>query len=644
MRRALRGAVGTVVVSGILGLPCLAPAQAPPLIQGRPAPMRKVGHEGNTALTSGRNRLEEMKVELALLADLTTFPYDLGGRVAGEKLELRGWVPNDLVRQRALAIARLNTSLHVADGLKIQAGWNVRPPVRGAEALQKEGVELLSKHLGALAWPIHVEARSSGVVVLTGPINSIEEKLAVCKLFRQLAGCTGIIDRLNVPPILRDGQRVVAVTKDSSLTAPPMAAMTKSLPPAAIPRGEPAVVSVSKPVRSSLDAQDGELRMPTIVTAKPAAIQPTAAGAKADDAGSLKPPAPLIKSGQSDPGRETVKSGEKLSKAPEKTSPALTKPVVPWAADSAGKTDNTHAVKPPPPVMKWGEPAMSWESQTKPKTDADTVKEPNGKTTPAGPVEKRTSKPAHKSKPEVFASEQKPAKSSNGSTGASVVLTAPTTPQRWQRPGSSEESEPRVEPAPAKGIIVFDEEPVTKPVTKPLPAPAATATPAVRPSRRPLMPEAIARTAPAAAPATLPERRSVRDNGVPPPRRVPTPATTAVVRLDRPSRWPPAYDVRPAQPKDGRPGVLIFDDEPAPVPNEKTAMKRPVVPAELQRQIAAVCGRKAHDVRVEVQRDGSVQVRVKVASASISDQLTHKILTIPEMASPSVHLTMDISP
>jgi len=68
------------------------------------------------------------------------------------------------------------------------------------------------------------------------------------------------------------------------------------------------------------------------------------------------------------------------------------------------------------------------------------------------------------------------------------------------------------------------------------------------------------------------------------------------------------------------------------------------VPAELQRQIQSLCGRQARDVVVAAQYDGSVLVRVKVANHAIEDQLSRKILALPEMQSWQVRLLIEIEP
>src|SRR5690349_11934263 len=137
MRRALRGAVGTLLVSGIVGLMRPALAQPPYTLTEQPTPMRKVPHEGKAVVADGNNRLDEMKVELALLADTATFPYYLSSRVAGANLEVRGYVPNAMVRQRVLDIARRTTTLRVVDGLELLARPRVHPPAPRLEVLQQ---------------------------------------------------------------------------------------------------------------------------------------------------------------------------------------------------------------------------------------------------------------------------------------------------------------------------------------------------------------------------------------------------------------------------------------------------------------------------------------------------------------------------
>jgi hypothetical protein len=75
MRRALRRAVGVLLATGVVGL--ARPALAQPssyLVRNQQPQAGAVQYEENTAISEGHSRLEEMKVQLALLADVATFP------------------------------------------------------------------------------------------------------------------------------------------------------------------------------------------------------------------------------------------------------------------------------------------------------------------------------------------------------------------------------------------------------------------------------------------------------------------------------------------------------------------------------------------------------------------------------------------
>jgi len=73
-------------------------------------------------------------------------------------------------------------------------------------------------------------------------------------------------------------------------------------------------------------------------------------------------------------------------------------------------------------------------------------------------------------------------------------------------------------------------------------------------------------------------------------------------------------------------------------------MYRAIASAELKQQIKSVCGRKAREVKVEVQHDGSLLVKVKVPNLAAEKELTGKILTIPALSTPNVHLAVEVSP
>ncbi len=504
MRRVVRGAVGVVLAIGAVLPARSASAQLPRqrLWSDRSA-IRRVQYEGTAVVYEGHLRLEEMKVELAWLADIAAFPYYLGARASGETLSLRGYVPNEMVRQKAVDIAKQNTYLKVRDELKIQRNLSLRPSLRTVDALQTDGMELLRKSLGESGRNISLSARPNGIVVLTGHIDSVESKLEVSKLMRQLSGCYGAVNQLAVEEIIRDGQRVAQVTRDGSITVPPMAlgqqpevfVAPAPIPTATQPRLETEKKSTAptllpSPSGRHLDAQEGELRLPSIEPSK--SSSPKHSGTKLD---ALIPPQLPAHWGQ----------------------PPMPKPQASPSNPTPEKIGSTSHLKTPSPTIKTGNAAMTWESQTK-------------KATPA----------------------------------------ASTTDMTWHRPSAGEESEPK--------------------------------------------PTASKKKEAARKPSTL-----------------------------SPS-WPPAYET--GTPKnEGRPGTITFDDDPPPASHPMPlpmGSSHSVSSVQLERQVKSACGRQARDVRVEPQRDGSILVRVKVSSLTTSDQLTRKILALPDMTSPRVRLMMDV--
>jgi hypothetical protein len=514
MCRALRRAAGVLLATGVLGL--ARPASAQHFLERlreRTPPVQRAGYGPSALRSEGQGRLEEMKAELALLSDAVTFPYYLSARAAGCVLEVRGYVPSDAVKQHALEIARHNSTLSVTDGLRLQANLNPHRPLRGAEEVLREGNELLAHELGNAARQLHLDARPNGVVRITGSIDSVQEKLAVSRLFRQVSGCAAVVNLLAVRPVLHDGQRVMQVTRDGSQTAPPAA-----LPDQA-------------PVDHPLEARAEELHLPSFGAARPRGDRPaTSATSRAYDVG------------------------------------------VP------------------------AEPAEEHESS------------------------RAAIRPVKASKADEAAPESDPA------PAATDALTRPSLPASWSRP--------RFNPQ-ARHVSI----------PPPPPLPAAFAPPAETPKPAPAQRTILSTSTDSAAseppsqptPPTEPAPEAKSD-------RAPAPVGPPI-RSAR--RWPPAFDVRPPEPRGGHTGMIIFDDEPTSAPAAPVAAagaSYPVTSAELQKQIKSVFGRKARDVKVEVQPDGSLLVKAKAPSSAAERELTGKILTIPAMTAPNVHLAVEVSP
>jgi hypothetical protein len=145
-------------------------------------------------------RLTEIAVELAWLADPTTFPYFLEAKVDGSHLTVHGFVPDKTVRDQALRLARLYSAYAVTDGLKEHASLRVRPtqtsPAQLHTAAQSALREALTKQKAS---QLQVQCAADGTVTLRGPVASVEDKLAASLALRRLYGCTHVQNQTQAP-------------------------------------------------------------------------------------------------------------------------------------------------------------------------------------------------------------------------------------------------------------------------------------------------------------------------------------------------------------------------------------------------------------------------------------------------------------
>jgi hypothetical protein len=444
MPRALRRIIGVLLALAVVVPAPLVSAQFLARFRRQQTPVQKGRYEIDAILSDERQRLAEMKVELALLGDIATFPYDFAARANGKILELHGNVPNDMVRQRAIDLARSKTFLRGIDALRIQPNLSVRSTLRPTGMVLQEGRELLQKELGEPAKQMSLEVRPNGVVVLTGRIDCVESKLEISRLFRRLPGCTAILNELAVEPILLDGQRMVRVTRNNMLLVPPSALGEEPGPNAPMDRQQiiqpqPAAPVPTPQTKNSLPAQEGELRLPTAQTWQ----QPNAAARPTSALASQKGQVNEIKSD--------------------------------WASVTPSKLP-----------VKWGHPAQSWEIQTSQLESEHAPPQPSSKPVdiaegpqPAPPQTKqlrldpKLSRPAQTVWTRGFAEPSKPSPAKDSPrANVAVKRETPEPAMTWHHPGGSEESEP-------KGTATATEPHAS--VSEQTPLPAA---PSLRSSRR----------------------------------------------------------------------------------------------------------------------------------------------------------------
>jgi hypothetical protein len=140
--------------------------------------------------------LPEMQIELAWLADPVTFPYHLAARVEGGVMHLRGYVQHRAAHDRAVQLARAHCSLEVRDDLKIHASMVVGSMSPVAAPTQADVETGLAEALPADSARPNIQCRPDGQVILTGSSARLEDRLAVSRRLRQLAGCTAIVHHL----------------------------------------------------------------------------------------------------------------------------------------------------------------------------------------------------------------------------------------------------------------------------------------------------------------------------------------------------------------------------------------------------------------------------------------------------------------
>jgi hypothetical protein len=680
MSRAMRWAAGVLLAIDVSGLSGSASAQtsAPPPPDAQPT-IRTVGYEERVATTDAHNRLEEMKVQLALLSDVATFPYPVNTHASGGKILVLGSVPDAMVKQIALELARRNTSLTVTDGLKVYGDAKVRPTLRGVEYLQTEGKALLDRNHGDARHPLHLSAQPNGMVAVTGSVYSVEEKLVVSRLFCRLAGCTGVLNQLTVLPVLRDGQRVVRVTRDGALTMPEtaMQAQTGNVPaaakaPAMLPAPKPAAPIASPKVEiPKVDIKEEELHLPSKVAPAPSRAQTATLIGGEPGAKTTIQATPVSKSKPAILPAEEAKPGDVDILAAPKVPANWSRGVITWDNDPPSKS----ATSPAPKAATGTQGVISWESEP-----------------PAKPQTSPAPKAPASSSRGVIVWESEPPKPPKGPSTPTAISSPPATVNR--APAAMRwESEMKAKPAALAPTPPPAIAPRTPPVAQ-LPDPPQTT---VKPQNRAVfVPSTPPRTtavipAPAAPPAAAPRPANVNPKSST-VRTGNSPATSSdKPPLVSPRRWPPAFDIRPPMSEWGQSGFVAFEEEqepPAP-PTPKPVVRRPVAPPlvepeplapklappepliptpppprpaphhslmhsrttwsawpvsplDLKQRVESMCGRLAKDVQVQTQRDGSVVVKVKVANAAAERQLTNKILTIPEITAPNVHLEMVI--
>ena len=138
----------------------------------------------------------EAMIESAWLADPLTFQYVLKAQVTTQGIELRGLVPTQMLKQRALAVAQSVCTANLVDQLRIQPNMEILLPGLPGPDFADEALGRLAKVSAGASQQVTVQVGVGGVVTLTGQASSLEEKLRLARSLRGVPGCAAVRNNL----------------------------------------------------------------------------------------------------------------------------------------------------------------------------------------------------------------------------------------------------------------------------------------------------------------------------------------------------------------------------------------------------------------------------------------------------------------
>jgi osmotically-inducible protein OsmY len=696
MRRALRRAALALLAAGVPGL--ARPAFAQPLPPAAPMTLPPA----DTA-REGLWRLEEMKVEMAWLADAATFPHVIVAHSVDGNLELRGNVPSTALRDTAFRIARAHSRLPIVNFLQIDRSFQPRETGVNASAVRQGAVEVLTEAFGMAARGFEIRAETDGQVAISGSVNSVEEKLAVSRKLRKVHGCTCVSNYLQISPVMRDGRMFTQINAAGSLVVPGQVLCLDGTgqelpgprPPAPAPavqamvpaaKALPGVVTMSPPAPPRPAVRPTTVQVqatttstqPAIPAAMPATVMPIEV-----------PLPPALRTTAADPFPSSS-ANPRPTDTMQRIQPAPSPSFVTTRNDAKPAV----VVVPPRPALPMARDPVDAKTVAPTRNDKEvdllavpTVPDTWNRATtlpPAAPA------PTQKPKaPGTFATTRtEPARVLT----ADELLNLPAVPIGGaNKPAGTPAIAPPVAAKPVSvqtrtniGVVVAPAVPVA-----PQPRPVEVVVPQTKSVTTTVLQQPPA--APVLKPIVAPEPTAIKDTWVD---ALPAPSSRSTPGHPLPPAggWPAAHDARPAPTAYVTSGLLVFPDEqtpvakpvvvpvtkdvrtPAPVATRLVARVEPLKPApvmtppapsvpvpimptamtmapshaatptadRLKQQIERACGRMATLVEV-TSTDTGMTVRVKCADGMAAQKVTERILVqVPEMSDTKVKFQVEV--
>jgi hypothetical protein len=173
----------TCVAGGVLGLS---------LLNGTAAWSQTPSRSAYTPVQAESVQPVEAMIESAWLADPLTFQYALKAVVTTQGVELRGYVPTQMLKQRAVTVAQNISQVGMVDHIQIQPNMEIMLPGMAGPSFTEEATERLAKVNPDQHSQVSVQMGVGGVVTLNGQANTLEEKLRYARSLRGLTGCAAV--------------------------------------------------------------------------------------------------------------------------------------------------------------------------------------------------------------------------------------------------------------------------------------------------------------------------------------------------------------------------------------------------------------------------------------------------------------------
>jgi hypothetical protein len=161
--------------------------------------------------------------EIAWLANPTTFHENLTAALAGDYLEIRGSISSEATRMVAMRLAREASRMPVVDHMESASAPAPASPDRPLNSIYKDAVQALYHGVPQLSRGLTISTLDRGEVVVRGEVPTLDDKLAVSRCLKLVAGCNCVRNQVRTRVTSSAPSTIATVSKapvqDNSLLA-----------------------------------------------------------------------------------------------------------------------------------------------------------------------------------------------------------------------------------------------------------------------------------------------------------------------------------------------------------------------------------------------------------------------------------------